>query len=152
MLTDRTSLNKLSFKVLGCAIEVHRALGPGLLERPYVLAMAEEFKVQGIEYGLDVAVPVIYRGKALGCGYRVDVLVEESIVVEVKSVKEVAEIHRKQLLSYLKLTKLPLGLLINFNVGLLRDGVTRMINLPSVGRELAGEEASPARRASRGGE
>ncbi len=110
--------------------------------------MAEEFKVQGIRFRLDVAVPVVYRGKTLGCGYRMDVLVEETIIVEAKSVKEVGEIHRKQLLSYLKLTKLPLGLLINFNVGLLRDGVTRLINLPAVARE----GTPPARRALRGGE
>ena len=84
--------------------------------------MAEELKQDGLAYRMDVPVPVFYRGKALGSGYRMDLLVEGTIVLEMKSVKAVIDIHRKQLISYLKLTKLPLGLLINFNVSLLRDG------------------------------
>lgn len=144
MLTDRNSINRLSYRVLGCAIEVHRTLGPGLLEKPYVLALAEELSIDNITCRLDVPVPVSYRGKLLGCGYRIDVLVEETMILEVKSVKSVADVHRKQLLSYLKLTKLPLGLLVNFNVNLLRDGITRIINLPAVASE---DKSQPARRA-----
>lgn len=130
MLTDRTSINKLSYQVIGCAIEVHRVLGPGLLEVPYVLALAEQLKVEGIDYELDVAVPVSYHGKPLGCGYRMDIVVASTIVLEIKSVRALIDVHHKQLLCYLKLTKLPLGLLINFNVSLLREGISRIINLP----------------------
>ena len=155
MLTDRTAINQLSYKVIGCAITVHRELGPGLLERPYVLALAEELKLAGLAYRLGVPVPVVYRGKRLGRGYEVDCLVEGAIVLEVKSVRIVTEVHRKQLMAYLKLTKLPLGLLINFNVNLLRDGITRMINLPKPAREaqalVSDSNSEPARRALRGG-
>lgn len=131
MLTDRTAINQLSYRVIGCAITVHRELGPGLLERPYVLAIAEELKLEGIHCRLGVPVPVSYRGRLLGCGDMMDAVVEGTIVLEAKSVKAVADIHGKQLLSYLKLTKLPLGLLINFNVAMLRDGLTRVINMPA---------------------
>ena len=130
MVTDRAAINALSYRVIGCAIAVHRELGPGLLERAYVLAMAEELNLEDIARRLDVPVPVFYRGKPLGCGYRMDVLVADTIVLEVKSVNGLADIHHKQLMSYLRIAKLPLGLLINFNVSLLRDGITRIINLP----------------------
>ena len=132
MLTDRPAINQLSYKVIGCAIAVHRELGPGLLERPYVLALAEELRLANLAYRLDVPVPVVYRGKRLGCGYKLDCLIERAIILEAKSIRAVAEIHQKQLLAYLKLMKLPLGLLINFNVAVLRLGITRVINLPRV--------------------
>ena len=93
MLTDRTAINQLSYKVIGCAMNVHRELGPGLLERPYVLALAEELRLAGLAYRLGVPVPVVYRGKRLGRGYELDCLIEGSIVVEVKSVRTTTEVH-----------------------------------------------------------
>ena len=155
MVTDRAAINALSYRVIGCAIAVHQELGPGLLERAYVLAMAEELKLEGIARRLDVPVPVFYRGKSLGCGYRMDMLVADAIVLELKSVNGIADIHQKQLMSYLKIAKLPLGLLINFNVSLLRDGITRVINLSRNATNQSPKDADltdqPARRALRGG-
>ena len=157
MVTDRAAINALSYRVIGCAIAVHRELGPGLLERTYVLAMAEELNLEGIVRRLDVPAPVLYRGKSLGCGYRMDILVADTIVLELKSVNGTADIHHKQLMSYLKIAKLPLGLLINFNVSLLRDGITRIINLPrnnadqSQSNQVVDVLEQPARRAPRGG-
>ncbi|MBA2303343.1 MAG: GxxExxY protein [Acidobacteria bacterium] len=128
MLTDRTAIDFLSYRTIGCALRVHRALGPGVLELPNTLALAEELSAATIRYRRDVPVAIIYKGKPLGCGYRLDLLVEDTLIVEVKSVRELTDVHKKQLLSYLKLTGRPIGLLINFNVPLLQQGITRLIN------------------------
>ena len=123
------NLNKLSSEVIGAAIEVHRELGPGLLESVYQLALYKELSERGLVVQAEVPVEVIYKGQVLSeNGYRLDLLVNTSIVVELKSVREVLDLHKKQLLTYLKLTGCKLGLLINFNESLLKKGITRIIN------------------------
>jgi GxxExxY protein len=128
MLTDMTTIDALADRTIGCAIAVHKALGPGVLENPITRAFAIELTAQRIPFRRDVPIDLWYKGQPPGCGYRLDLLIDDTIVIEVKSVKEFADVHHKQLLSYLKLTGRPLGLLINFNVPILRDGVSRSIN------------------------
>jgi len=120
-------LNGISHEVIGAAIEVHRLLGPGFLESVYEEALCMELRLRGIPYARQVPAPVIYKGQVIGEG-RLDLLVRESLVVELKAVEVLAQIHAVQLLSYLKATGHKLGLLINFNVPVLRDGVKRIIN------------------------
>ena len=112
----------LSKKVLGCAIEVHKHLGPGLLESTYQNCLAFELTQQGIPFRKEVELPVQYKGVSLECGYRLDLLVEENLIVELKSVEELAPIHTAQLLTYMKLSGISTGLLLNFNVTKLKDG------------------------------
>ncbi|VGO12142.1 hypothetical protein PDESU_00693 [Pontiella desulfatans] len=122
-------LNELSEKVIGAAIRVHRELGPGLLESVYQSCLALELKLMGIKVEVEVPVQVEYRGQTVNdMGYRLDLLVEECLIVELKSVEAVKPVHKKQLLTYLKLTDCRLGLLINFNEVLLKDGITRIAN------------------------
>jgi len=124
--------NKLSSDVIKAAINIHKELGPGLLESVYQACMAIELKVTGLDVKAEVSVPIIFRGKEITeQGFRIDLLVEDTLVVELKSVDQIRNIHKKQLLTYLKLSKKPLGLLINFNEVLLKDGITRIINEPS---------------------
>jgi len=120
-------MDKLTEKVIGCAIEVHKTLGPGLLESTYERCLAQELSLSNISYKTQVSLPVEYKGTYLDCGYRIDMLIEERLILEIKSVEKVAEIHKAQLLTYMKLSKLKLGLLINFNVKLLKDGVERFV-------------------------
>ena len=115
----------LTEKVIGCAIEVHRALGPGLLESAYQQCLAYELKLNGIPFRTEVPVPIAYKGIQLECGYRLDFVVDARLILELKSVDEITGIHRAQLLTYLKLTGIPTGLLINFNVARLIDGLER---------------------------
>lgn len=119
--------NKLSEKVIGAAIEVHRELGPGLLESVYEHCLMHEFTLQGIKYENQKPLPVIYKDVKLDCGYRIDLLVEDELVVELKAVEAIADIHIAQLLTYMKLTGKRLGLLINFNVKLLKNGIKRLV-------------------------
>jgi len=122
-------LNLLSSKIIEAAINVHSELGPGLLESVYSSCMLIELKDMGMDVKAEVPIPVIYRGQKVSEeGFRVDLLVEDKIVVELKSVENLQPVHKKQLLTYLKLAKKPLGLLINFNERLLKDGITRIIN------------------------
>jgi len=121
------ALNELSGRVIACAIEVHRALGPGLLERLYEDAFTHELRLNNVQVGRQVPVTFDYKGLAL-VGQRLDLVVEERIVVELKSVEIVADVHVAQLLSYLRAGRYPLGLVINFNVKRLVDGITRRIN------------------------
>jgi GxxExxY protein len=114
--------------IVGAAIEVHRRLGPGLLESAYETCLCRELSHRGISFRRQVPLPVDYRGIRLECGYQLDIVVEDSVIVEVKAVKRVIPVHRAQLLTYLKLTGLRLGLLINFNVEVLRSGLYRIIN------------------------
>ena len=109
--------------VIGCAIEVHKALGPGLLESIYERGTAQEFRVCGLSFEEQVAVPVYYKGTNLDCGYRIDFVVEGELVVELKAVERLIPIHQAQMLTYLKLMQLRQGFLINFNVQRLVDGV-----------------------------
>ena len=116
----------LSRHVIGCAIEVHRMLGPGLLESTYETCLAHELSLAGIPFATQVQIPVIYKGVKLDCGYRIDMLVDNQLVLELKSVEQLLGIHQAQLLTYLKLAQLPVGLLINFNVTMLKTGIRRL--------------------------
>ena len=115
----------LTGKVIGCAIEVHRVLGPGLLESTYRQCLARELAIHEISFKLEHPLPVEYKGVQLDCGYRVDVLVEDQLILELKAVKEIEGIHQAQLLTYMKLSGIATGLLINFNTQLLKDGIKR---------------------------
>jgi GxxExxY protein len=128
--TKSTKENALgvSHAVIGAAIEVHRHLGPGLLESLYEEALCRELALRGLAAERQVALPVAYKGAQLGSSLRIDIVVEGLVIIEVKAVECLAPVHRFQLLTYLKLTRLPLGLLINFNVELLRHGVRRVLN------------------------
>lgn len=121
-------LNRLSSTIIGAAIEVHRTLGPGLLESAYESCLHYELVDQGLKVERQKPLPVIYRDVKLECGYRLDLLVESSIVVELKSVDALAPIHTAQLLSYLRLAHCHLGLLINSNVNVLKTGIRRVVN------------------------
>jgi GxxExxY protein len=119
--------DELSNKILGCAIEVHRELGPGLLESTYEQCLAYELNQAKIPFQLQVALPVDYKQIRLDCGYRIDLFVDNSLIVEVKSIDQLLKIHEAQILTYMKLTKVRVGLLINFNVELLKKGVRRFV-------------------------
>ena len=121
-------LNEISEKIIGAAIQVHRTLGPGLLESTYEACLKYELEKQGLKVQSQVGLPVIYDGIKIDLGYRLDILVEDTVIVELKAVTKVTPIHEAQLLSYLKLSGKHLGLLINFNVILLKDGITRRMN------------------------
>lgn len=118
----------LSYKIIGCAMEVYNTLGPGLLESAYEKAMMHELQLNGLSVNSQVPIDMSYKGVNLGEGLRLDLLVEDSIVVELKSVEELKPIHYKQLLTYLKLTEKRVGLLINFNVNDFQNGIKRVIN------------------------
>jgi len=120
--------NEVSEKIIGCAIKVHSALGPGLLESVYERVLAYELKACGFQIDTQKPISFSYENIVFEEGFRADILVEDCVIVEIKSVKKIEDIHFKQLLSYLKLSKLKLGLLINFNEVLLKDGIKRVIN------------------------
>jgi GxxExxY protein len=117
----------LSKRVIGCAIEVHRTLGPGLMESTYERCIAHEFEMAGIGFRLQQALPIQYKGLQLDGVYRVDVLVEETMILELKSVDTILPIHQAQLLTYMKLAGIKTGLLINFNVPRLKAGIRRFV-------------------------
>ncbi len=120
-------LNKVTEQIIGAAIEVHKALGPGLLESAYEECLCRESTLRGIQFDRQRPLPVEYKGTKLDCGYRLDSLVAGSVVVEIKAVEAIEPIHEAQLLTYLKLGGWKLGLLINFNVPVLKDGIRRRI-------------------------
>jgi len=122
------NLNILTHDVIGSAIEVHRCIGPGLLESIYLECLCHELRMRNIVFDRDVPLPLRYKGLVLDHSYRLDLLVAGCIVVELKSVEKLLPIHEAQLLSYLKLKHLPLGLLLNFNVPTLRSGIVRIAN------------------------
>jgi GxxExxY protein len=117
----------LSQQVIGCALEVHTQLGPGLLESAYEQCLAHELRSAGLNFELQRPLPVAYKGVLLDCGYRLDIVVEDRLIAELKSVDALLPIHEAQLLTYLKLARIPVGLLINFNVVHLRDGIRRKV-------------------------
>ena len=121
-------INTITKRIIGCAIRVHRVFGPGLLESPYKLAIAIEFTFEGLSYVAEESLPVSYNGRELGTAYRMDFVVEKTVVVEVKAIERVLPIHRQQLLTYLRLSGYPVGLLINFYVPVLKDGIVRVVN------------------------
>ena len=118
----------LSYKIIGCAMEVYNTLGPGLLEAAYEKALIHELELNGLSVASQVPVEMNYKGVNLGEGLRLDLLVEDSIIIELKSVEELKPVHYKQLLTYLKLTDKRIGLLINFNVYDFREGIKRVVN------------------------
>ena len=120
--------NEISSKIIGAAIEVHKHLGPGLLESSYEACLIHELLESGFQVKSQVLVPVFYKGVEIDAKYRLDILVEDRVIIEVKSVEKLEGIHTAQLLTYLKLTELKLGLLINFNTLRLIDGVKRVAN------------------------
>jgi GxxExxY protein len=119
--------NQITQSIIGCAIEVHRHLGPGLLENAYEVALCRELELQSIESQRQKRLPLHYKGIDLGLSYRIDILVAQAVVVEVKAVEKVLPIHQAQLLTYLKLGGYQVGLLLNFNVSQLRDGIVRRV-------------------------
>ena len=121
-------LNKLSGIILDSSIEVHRNLGPGLLESVYEVCLCKELSSRGVKFQRQVSLPVTYKGELLDADFRIDVLVNDKIIVELKAVELLLPVHKAQLLTYLKLANKKLGLLINFNVPRLIDGFVRMIN------------------------
>ena len=125
---NKEQINKLSRIILDCSIEVHRNLGPGLLESVYKLCLCKELSLKGIRFKRQVLLPVNYKGQKLEAEYKIDTLVEDEIIVELKSVEEMHPVYQAQLLTYLKLSDKKLGLLINFNVPRLIDGYKRMLN------------------------
>ena len=124
---NRDALENLAKEIVDAAFAVHSALGPGLLESSYEMALCHEFKLRGIEFERQKEMPVSYKGVALDCGYRMDILVADEIVLELKAVEVLLPIHEAQILSYLKHADKPLGFLINFNVALIKDGIRRRV-------------------------
>ncbi|MBW2120035.1 MAG: GxxExxY protein [Deltaproteobacteria bacterium] len=122
----KKDINNLTGKVIGAAIEVHKALGPGLLESAYEECLCHEFKLRSFPFERQKELPIEYKGVKLDCGYRLDIVLWSKIILELKSCNELQPIHEAQLLTYLKLTGLKVGLLINFNVPVLKDGIKRL--------------------------
>lgn len=122
--------NTLTQKIIGAAIEVHKTLGPGLLESAYQECLLFELKKIGLEVKKEIALPIVYKEIKLDHGYRIDLLVENKIVIELKTVECFTDVHFAQILTYMKLGNYPLGLLINFHIKLLKNGVKRFINTP----------------------
>ena len=127
-LAPLPDINAITSRIIKAAIEVHRTLGPGLFESVYLVCLLHELREAGLRYETQKPLPVVYKGVILDCGFRLDLIVEGTVVVEVKSVALTAPVHRAQLKTYLVLTGCPAGLLINFNVPVLKDGLTRVLN------------------------
>lgn len=123
-------LNKLSHLIIGCAIEVHRQIGPGLLESAYSNCLEYELVNNGLNVRREVSLPIVYKDIQIDHGYRIDLLVENKIVLELKTVEAFTDVHQAQILTYLKLGNYPLGLLINFHSKILRNNIRRFINQP----------------------
>jgi GxxExxY protein len=139
MHIDISSFNDVTHEILGAAIEVHRTLGPGLLESTYMPCLQFELQARNLRFISQRAIPVVYKGMVLETSYRIDLIVEDLVVVEVKSVALLLPVFEAQLLTYLHLTRCPAGLLINFNVPRLMDGVKRKIN-PTATKVVASTE------------
>jgi GxxExxY protein len=121
-------INELTGEIVQAAIEVHKALGPGLLESTYEECLCRELELRAISYNRQKEIPIEYKGHRLDCGYRIDVLVAGRVILEIKACDSLQRIHEAQLLTYLKLTGLKVGLLINFNVPVLKQGIKRIAN------------------------
>jgi GxxExxY protein len=124
--TEKEESSSLTGKIIGAAIEIHRALGPGLLESAYEACLIYELRLRKLKVEPQKSMPVFYKDVMLDCGYRADIVVEEQVIIEIKSVSSLAPIHAAQLLSYLKLSNCKIGLLINFNVKVLKEGIRRI--------------------------
>ena len=119
---------KLTKDIIGAAIEVHRHLGPGLLESAYEECLCHELQLRGLSFERQKPLPLEYKGIKLDCGYRIDILVENKVILELKCANSITPVHEAQLLTYLKLSGLKIGLILNFNVSLMRDGVKRLVS------------------------
>ena len=127
-MNKKEKIDRITKAIIGCAIDIHRALGPGLLESAYEACLVFDLAAKGFKVEQQKPLPVIYKGVKLDCGYRMDLVVDGEVVIELKSVDGLMPIHKAQLLSYLKLSKCMAGLLINFNVKILKDGIQRIVN------------------------
>lgn len=125
---SRDELNHISGKIIEFAIDVHKELGPGMLEGAYEICLVHELVRNGLKVDRQVVLPIVYQGIKLDAGYRLDLIVEDSVIVELKVVERIHPVHEAQLLSYLRMSDMRLGLVINFNVKLLRDGIRRVVN------------------------
>jgi GxxExxY protein len=136
-MEEGDELDRITDAVIGAAIDVHRAIGPGLLESAYTSCLAFELAEKGLKVEAEKPLPLIYREVRLDCGYRLDLLVEARVIVEVKAVENLLPVHKAQLLSYLRLSGCKVGLLINFNVPQLKSGIVRVVSgLPESQRSL----------------
>jgi len=135
--------NELSNKIIGAAIEVHKHLGPGLLESAYEECLCHELHLMGISFERQKNLPVEYKGIKLDCGYRMDLVVDDKVLVEIKAIDKLMPIHEAQVLTYLKLSGLKLGMLINFNNALIRDGIKRVVLGLRAPLKLIDEERGP---------
>jgi GxxExxY protein len=126
-LTERTEGERdpLTRKVIGCAIEVHKNLGPGLLESTYEQCLAFELNSAGLKFKLQSPIPVKYKGISLDCGYRADIIIEDILLLELKAVEHISRFHEAQILTYLKIAQIPTGLILNFNTRVLKEGIKR---------------------------
>lgn len=120
--------NEISYKIIGCSIDLHKSLGPGLLESAYEAALEYDLKQMGLDVRSQVAMPFVYKDVKQDVGYRVDLIVNEKVIVEIKSIENLAPVHFAQTLTYLKLSQLKLALLINFNTKVLKEGIYRIVN------------------------
>jgi GxxExxY protein len=127
-MTDDSQLEQVAHEIIGAGLDVHRNLGPGLMESVYEICLTSEIQERGLRVERQKPLPVHYRGLRLDCSYRLDLLVEDLIIVEIKSVETILPLHKAQLLSYLRLSGYRLGLLINFDVPRLKDGIRRIIH------------------------
>src|SRR5262245_31308312 len=127
-MRNAENLNKITEKIISSAITIHKKLGPGLLESTYEACLAYEITRLGLKVERQKSLPVMYERVRLDCGYRLDLVVEKTVVVELKAIDNVLPVHKAQLLSYLRLSGLPVGLLINFHVMMLKDGISRLVN------------------------
>jgi len=126
--SGKMDINKLSNKIIGAAIEVHKILGPGLLESAYEQCLCHELNLRILSFERQKELPVVYKGLKLDCAYRLDIIVEDAIIVELKSCEKIEPIHKAQLLTYLKLSGISLGLILNFNMPTMREGIVRLVN------------------------
>jgi len=122
------NINQLSSKIIGAAIEVHKVLGPGLLESAYEKCMCHELKLRRLSFDNQKPLPLVFKGEEIDCGYRLDVVVGDAIILELKACEKIEPIHKAQLLTYLKISGLTLGLILNFNVPAMRRGIVRIVN------------------------
>ncbi len=127
-MSQKDRLSKITETIIGCAINVHKELGPGLLESAYEACLLYDLSQTKMKIENQKPLPIIYKNVKLNCGYRLDLIIEDEVIVEIKSVEKMLPIHKAQLLSYLKISGLKVGLLINFNVELLKDGIIRVVN------------------------
>ena len=127
-MKSRNELNSIAIDIVDAVFHVHKEVGPGLLESVYELSLLQEFKLRGIKAECQVSIPLIYKGVVLSKGFKIDILVEDDIILELKAVEIILPVHKAQIISYLKLADKRLGFLINFNVPLIKDGIQRIVN------------------------